>query len=127
MSLLRKSCVACVPTIELPVHEFKESKSVEEIVPVFDKDGNKVRTLKQRKVVMESIPQEQWENKGVSASLFSLENQVASGVNVSEFTGNFIGLDLDVSSQLGDKFIDSVNSFVANEKAKQIVEPQNEE
>lgn len=117
MSVLRRKCVACVPVVEPPVHEFKMSRSVDEIIPVFNKDGVKVRTYKQKKVVYDSIPIEQWENKGVSSELFRLDNQVENGVNVQEFHGNFIALDLDVSSSLGDKFIDSVNAYVA-ENAK---------
>lgn len=123
MSVLRKKCVACVPVVEPPVHEFKMSRSVEEVTPVFNKDGVQVRSLRQKKVVYDSIPNEQWENKGISAELFRLDNQAENGVNVQEFRGNFIGLDLDVSSNLGDKFIDSVNAYVAenakNEENKQ--------
>lgn len=127
MSLLRKKCIACIPDVEPAIHEFKQSRSVEEIVPVFNKDGKKVREVRQRSVVYDSIPSETWENKGVKASLFSLENQVNAGVDVSEFKGNFIGLDLDKSDSLGTQFIESVNSYVAEHSKQQVVESNNDE
>ena len=118
MSILRKNCVSCVPESNSFEREFLFSRSVMESVPVFNKDGVKIREQKVKRVVYDKLPAEEWENKGIDASLFSLENQIASGVPVSQFTGNFIGLDLDVSDSLGSKFINGVNNFVAAEKQK---------
>lgn len=91
-----------------------------ESVPIFNKDGKKIREQKVKRVFYDKLPAEVWENKGIDSFLFSLENQIASGVSVSQFSGNFIGLDLDVSDSLGSKFIDGVNNFVATEKQKQV-------
>ncbi len=119
MSILRKNCVSCIPESNSFEREFLFSRSVIESVPIFNKDGKKIREQKVKKVFYDKLPAEVWENKGIDSSLFSLENQIASGVSVSQFTGNFIGLDLDVSDSLGSKFIDGVNKFVATEKQKQ--------
>lgn len=119
MSILRRNCVSCVPESNTFEREFLFSRSVIESVPVFNKDGKKIREQKVKKVFYDKLPNEVWENKGIDSSLFSLENQIASGVSVSQFTGNFIGLDLDVSDSLGSKFITGVNNFVASEKQKQ--------
>ena len=120
MSILRTNCVPCVPESNSFEREFLFSRSVMESVPVFNKDGKKIREQKVKKVFYDKLPAEVWENKGIDSSLFSLENQIASGVSVSQFTGTFIGLDLDVSDSLGSKFIDGVNNFVAVEKQKQV-------
>lgn len=119
MSILRTNCVSCIPESNSFEREFLFSRSVLESVPVFDKDGKKIREQKFKKVFYDKLPAEVWENKGIDSSLFSLENQIASGVSLSQFTGNFIGLDLDVSDSLGSKFIDGVNKFVSIEKQKQ--------
>lgn len=119
MSILRSNCKSCIPESNTFEREFLFSRSVLESIPVFDKDGKKVREQRVKKVVYDKLPAETWENKGLDASLFSLENQLASGVPVSQFSGNFIGLDLDVSDTLGSKFINGVNDFVASEKQKQ--------
>lgn len=118
MSILRKNCVSCIPERNSFEREFLFSRSVLESIPVFNKDGKKIREQKVKKVFYDKLPAEVWENKGIDSSLFSLENQIASGVPVSQFTGNFIGLDLDVSDSLGGNFIDKVNKFVAIEKQK---------
>ena len=120
MSILRTNCVPCVPESNSFEREFLFSRSVMESVPVFNKDGKKIREQKVKKVFYDKLPAEVWENKGIDSSLFSLENQIASGVSVSQFTGTFIGLDLDVSDSLGSKFIDGVNNFVGVEKQKQV-------
>lgn len=119
MSILRTNCVSCVPESNSFEREFLFSRSVMETIPVFNKDGKKIREQKVKKVFYDKLPAEVWENKGINSSLFSLENQIASGVSLSQFTGNFIGLDLDVSDSLGSKFIDGVNKFVSFEKQKQ--------
>ncbi len=119
MSILRTNCVCCVPESSSFEREFLFSRSVMESVPIFNKDGKKIREQKVKRVFYDKLPAEVWENKGIDYSLFSLENQIASGVPVSQFSGNFIGLDLDVSDSLGSRFIDGVNNFVAAEKQKQ--------
>ena len=124
MSILRSKCKSCIPESNPFEREFLFSRSVLESIPVFDKDGKKVREQRVKKVVYDKLPAETWENKGLDASLFSLENQLASGVPVSQFTGSFIGLDLDVSDTLGSKFINGVNDFVASEKQKQEETPK---
>ena len=37
MSVFRKNAVACIPDLDCIEHNFVDSRSVEEIVPVFDK------------------------------------------------------------------------------------------
>lgn len=120
MSILRSNCVAVVPDDDMLQHEFKQSQSVEEIVPIFDKEGKKVREIKRKRVELVSIPDDVWENKGIKCEMFSLENQIAAGVPLREFTGAFIGLDLADSAQLGEEFINGVNAFVESDKAKQV-------
>lgn len=124
MSVLRKSVVPCIPDMDCVEHSFVDSESVEEILPVFDKTGKKIRELKQKRVERTVIPDEVWENRGIKVTLFSLENQLASGVEVKPFNGNFIGLDLDESDRLGDDFVSSVNKFVSeSQENKDDVEP----
>lgn len=124
MSVLRKNVVPCIPDFDCIEHTFVDSRSVEEIVPVFDKNGKKVREFKQKSVERVEIPADVWENRGIKADLFSLENQLNSGVDVKPFNGSFIGIDLDESDRLGDDFISSFNKFVSeSQETKNDVEP----
>lgn len=122
MSILRTNVIACVPTLDCMSHEFVESRSEEIVVPFFDKNGNKIREVNEKKIVRTPIPDEVWENRGISAENFSIENQINAGVQLKPFTGSFVGIDLDESDNLGSDFINKVNDFMAKQAANKTEE-----
>ena len=124
-NLLRSNAHACVPNDDMMRHEFLFSDSVEEITPIFDAKGNKIREIKEKKVKRTALNPEEWENRGIKADLFSLENQIANGVQMHPFSGDFIGLDLSDSAQLGEEFINKVNEFRAD-KSNYVEQNNNE-
>lgn len=113
MSILRTNVTACIPDLDSMSHEFVESRAEEVVVPFFDKNGNKVREVNEKKILRTPIPDEVWENRGISAESFNLENQINAGVQLKPFTGSFVGVDLDESDNLGSEFIENVNNFMA--------------
>lgn len=122
MSILRSNAVACTPDLDCMEHQFVDSRSEDVVVPFFDKDGNKVRELTEKKIVRTPISDEVWENRGIPAENFSLENQINAGVQLKPFTGSFVGIDLDESDNLGSDFIDNVNNFMAKQAANKTEE-----
>lgn len=116
MSILRSNAVACVPDNDCLTHEFVESKQIEELVPIFDKNGKKIRDLRQTRIERTSIPRDVWTNKGIDADLTSLRNQIESNAQLHPFNGSFIGVDLDESDKLGTDFISQVNKFMDSSK-----------
>lgn len=116
MSILRSNVIACVPDTDCLTHEFVESNQIEELVPIFDKNGKKIRDLRQSRIDRTPIPRDVWTNKGIDADMTSMRTQIESKVQLHPFNGSFIGVDLDESDKLGTDFISQVNKFMDSSK-----------
>lgn len=115
MSLLRKYVLPVTPSIEVvTLREFCISEVVDELVPLYDEKGIKVSEQRVSKSVRKVIDPDVISHKGLDSDLFSLQNQIDSGVSLSPFTGTFISSDLGSSSRTGSDVISSIESFVSN-------------
>ena len=116
--LRSKNVIPCVPIPEEHLkREFIVASEVEEKVPLYDKDGKVVSEQVVNVPIRKSIPKEQWEHRGEDCSLFSIDNQIKSGVSLSEFHGAFISPSLAESSYLGEQAIKQINARLESEKS----------
>ena len=95
-------------------HEFFESIVEKQEIPVYDKNGKVVRTDVKNVPVRNKISDEVLEHKGIKASMFSIQNQVASGVNMQPMTGSFLKPSLEDRQNAAD-YIDNTLSEIENE------------
>lgn len=95
-------------------HEFFESKVEKQEVPVYDKNGKVVRIDVKNVPVRNKISNEILEHKGIKASMFSIQNQVATGVNMQPMTGSFMKPTLEERQYAAD-YIDTTLSEIQNE------------
>lgn len=80
-------------------------------VPVYNSKGSKIRDNIVKRVVREVVPDEVLENRGINSSLFSLSNQLRSGVAMTPFSGDFLHSSLS-EKQIQSEHIDSVVSSI---------------
>ena len=117
------------PVVPVPENHLKrEFVVVEEHVenvPLYDKSGKVVSEQKVRVPIRVPIPKENWEHKGESCDLYSIENLIESGTDLREFHGSFLTPSLAESSYLGEVAIQQINARL--DKEKQNVESQNNE
>lgn len=80
------------------VHHFESSSIVEEKESVVDSEGKKLRDRIVKKVRKVALPSDEFENKGMDCSMFSVENMKAAGVDLfqqSPTPVKLFGGDLD--------------------------------
>ena len=117
------------PVVPIPEdhlkREFVISKEHVEKVPLYDKSGKVVSEQEVRVPLRVPISKEEFEHRGESCDLYTIENQINSGVDLREFNGSFLTPSLSESSYLGEVAIQQINARL--EKEKQNVESQNNE
>lgn len=121
MSILRsENVVACSPLEDdnYP-HEFVESIVVDEQQTIVDADGQVIKKLTVKKPSIRKVPSSELENKGIDFRMFSVENQLAAGVNMQPCPA-FGSPTLEERSNMSD-YVESVLSDSNN-----YVQPLNE-
>lgn len=103
MSILRAEMNAVKPNPAnvIPV-AFYAAKKVEEIIPLYSKEGKKIKDVKQSKVVREVISPDTFHNKGLRASDFSINNMMSAGIPLTPITRPLIGGDIDTKGKVVD-------------------------
>lgn len=106
---------ACVPD---PSENFRSVEVVssleDELVPVYNAEGKKIASRPRRVVKRVPITDEVLENRGIDSSLFALKNQLASGVNMQPFSGDFMSPSLEQKQVMSEQMEKQVSAFLDN-------------
>lgn len=110
MSILRHSKLKnCVPKLcNSPVPRFVESVRKVIDVPVYDKNGKLVETLRRRVVERSYIDPKEFSNVGIDCDMFSVENLQKAGINPTVIQTPLIKATLEQRSVVTD-YIEGVD------------------
>lgn len=103
MSILRTKIKACKPCKKYsPVPRFCISERVTEELPIYNEKGKKVSTYIRKRFQIKQIPLSEFENEGVTADMFSIENLQRAGIEPKLVTTPLLKSTLDERSLVQD-------------------------
>lgn len=116
MSILRKKINPCKPCKKnSPVPRFCVSEQVKEELPIYDTKGKKVSTYIRKRFRIKQIPLSEFENEGVTADMFSIENLQRAGIEPKLVTSPLIHATLEQRSVVQD--------FIEDTDFEELIEP----
>lgn len=101
MSILRKNINSVKPSLaDSPRPSFYRTSKKMAIKKIYDEHGKVISERETPVCVREIIPQEEFENKGVLASMFSIANLEAAGIEPKLITTPLFRSTLDNRSEI---------------------------
>lgn len=120
MSILRTKINPCKPCKKhSPVPRFCISEQVTEELPVYNEKGKKVSTFIRKRFQTKQIPLSEFENEGVTADMFSIENLQRAGIEPKLVTTPLIKSTLEQRSIVQD--------YIEGTDFETLLEPKTEE
>ena len=105
---------ACVPVPE-PAPKFMQLVLEEQKKVVYDSNGNELTTEVVSVSIPKPIPDEVFENRGISCDLFDVDTQIKAGVQLHQFDGDFYGVPLESREAYENRMNDFLDKIQASE------------